>query len=146
MKFKKLLIISVIISYIVLASHGTQSQSDGKKNFHTAEELSYFTSNKVMSPIGPGEYFQLSSSCRGCHGTDSAGVANIDEDGNDVNLFDHWQATMMANSARDPLWRAKVSHEILVNPAHANDLQNKCTSCHAPMGRYTAFYHGVGFL
>ena len=38
---------------------------------------------------------------------------------------------MMANSARDPFWRAKVSHEILVNPAHSVGLQDKCTSCHA---------------
>jgi hypothetical protein len=70
-------------------------------------------------------------------------TANIDEDGNSVNLFDHWESTIMANSARDPLWRAKVSHEIQVNPQHASGLQDKCTSCHAPMGRYNAFYHGA---
>lgn len=45
---------------------------------------------------------------------------------------------MMANSARDPFWRAKVTHEMLVNPAHSLDLQDKCTSCHAPGGHYQA--------
>jgi hypothetical protein len=50
---------------------------------------------------------------------------------------------MMGNSARDPLWRAKVSHEILVNPAHAAELQDKCLDCHAPLGRYNALFHGI---
>src|SRR6185436_6048330 len=142
MRQKKIWVTALIISFIILLSAGSQSQLDSKQYFHTKEERDYFA-GKIMSPIGPGEYFQLASSCYGCHGPDSAGIANLNEDGEDVNLFDHWQSTMMANSARDPLWRAKVSHEILVNPAHANELQNKCTECHAPMGRYTAFYHGI---
>ncbi|MEP7169838.1 MAG: hypothetical protein ABI855_10760, partial [Bacteroidota bacterium] len=142
MNKKKFRVIISIISFIVLLSAGSQSQLDSKQYFHTKAERDYFA-NKIMSPIGPGEYFQLASSCQGCHGPDSAGIANITEDSVDVNLFDHWQSTMMANSARDPLWRAKVSHEILVNPAHSVELQDKCTSCHAPMGRYTAFYHGI---
>jgi hypothetical protein len=117
-------------------------RQDAKASFHTPEEIAAFK-NRVMNPIDSGEYFLHSSHCEGCHGYDSAQVANIDESGNSVNLFDHWQSTMMANSARDPLWRAKVSHEILVNPAHAAALQDKCTSCHAPMGRYTSMYHGT---
>jgi hypothetical protein len=141
MKKKKILVVALLVSFIVLMSIGSKSQFGSKQYFHTKEERDFFA-EKIMSPIGPGEYFELSASCRGCHGTDSAGIANINEDGVDVNLFDHWQSTMMANSARDPFWRAKVSHEILVNPAHANELQNKCTDCHAPMGRYTAMYHG----
>jgi hypothetical protein len=141
MRLKKIGVIISIISFILLMSIGSKSQLDSKKHFHTKAELDSFE-GKIMSPIGPGEYFQLAFSCKGCHGIDSAGIANINEDGEDVNLFDHWESTMMANSARDPLWRAKVSHEILVNPAHSAVLQDKCTSCHAPMGRYTAFYHG----
>ncbi|HKR03529.1 MAG TPA: T9SS type A sorting domain-containing protein [Bacteroidia bacterium] len=142
MKQKKIWVTTFIITFIVLVSVGSQSQLDSKKYFHTKEERDFFA-GKIMSPIGPGEYFQLSTSCLGCHGPDSAGIANINEDGEDINLYDRWQSTMMANSARDPFWRAKVSHEILVNPAHANELQNKCTECHAPMGRYTALYHGI---
>lgn len=118
-------------------------QYDAKASFHTPLEIAAFKV-RLMSPIGPGEYFLRAEHCKGCHGLDSAGQANIDESGNSVNLFDHWQSTMMANSGRDPLWRAKVSHEILVNPAHAAELQDKCTSCHAPMGRYTKFFHGAG--
>jgi hypothetical protein len=95
-----------------------------------------------VNPIDSGEYFLHSAECKTCHGYDPSNYANVDANGNDVNLFDDWEATMMANSAKDPLWRAKVSHEILVNPAHALELQNKCTSCHAPMGHYTSKYKG----
>ena len=44
----------------------------------------------------------------------------------------------------DPLWRAKVRHEALTNPGHSEELQNLCTSCHAPMGHFTAFYRNEG--
>ena len=50
---------------------------------------------------------------------------------------------MMANAAIDPFWRAKVSQEILINPAHSVALQTKCTSCHSPQGHYTAILRGA---
>ena len=139
---KLLAVFSAVFIFVLLLSLLNPHQYDARASFHTPAELKLLKS-QLMHPIGPGEYFLTSLSCRGCHGYDSAGLANIDENGNSVNLFDHWQSTMMANSARDPLWRAKVSHEIQVNPAHASELQDKCTSCHAPMGRYNAFYHGA---
>lgn len=97
----------------------------------------------LAPPIDSGEYFLVSSSCMGCHGHDPAGIASVDLAGNDVNLVDDWQATMMALSSYDPLWRAKVRHEILVNPAHSVDLQTTCASCHAPMGRFNAKFKGI---
>ena len=50
---------------------------------------------------------------------------------------------MMANSAKDPLWRAKVSHEGLVNPAHKEVLEDVCTSCHAAAGNKNAHHQGM---
>jgi hypothetical protein len=67
----------------------------------------------------------------------------VNEDLVDVNLYDRWSASMMGMSARDPFWRAKVSEEKLVNPAHGLDLEDKCTSCHAPMGHYNAHFNGA---
>lgn len=120
--------------------------------FHTEKELKEFYKTQSVfritdddDPILPGEYFLHSESCRGCHGPDSLNYGNVDYSGTTVNVFDDWQATMMANSARDPFWRAKVSHEILVNPSHALELQTKCTSCHAPMGHYTAMFQGQSY-
>ena len=100
--------------------------------FHTQEELDALRSGGNRSPIDSGEYFLGSVRCQGCHGYDTLRHANVDLDTNDVNLYSDWQSSMMALSAKDPLWRAKVSQEILTNPAHANELQTKCTACHAP--------------
>ncbi len=125
-----------------------------EKKFHSESERKYFAEHPeaikndpvhVNVPLDSNQYFLTKESCRNCHGHDSTNYANVDYNGNDVNLFDDWEATMMAMAARDPLWRAKVSHEILVNPSHSLALQDKCTSCHAPMGRYTHNFHGNGY-
>ncbi len=136
---KSALVLSILVAVVLFLSNFTV-KIDSARAFHTPEELVML---KSMTPIGPGEYFQTSQNCKGCHGSDTMMLANVDENGMDVNLFDHWQSTMMAMAAKDPLWRAKVSHEITINPAHANGLQTKCTSCHAPMGHYTAIYGGA---
>jgi len=143
MKIKKITIITLLTAFAVgfyFLNDATSKTT--KKAFHSEDELTALKDRFKRAPIEAGEYFLHSSHCTGCHGYDSTQQANILEDGSDVNLVDRWQTSMMALSAKDPLWRAKVSHEILVNPAHAAELQNKCTSCHAPMGRYTAMFHG----
>ncbi len=94
---------------------------------------------------GSNNYFKGSGTCSGCHGHDPSGFAmTTQEGGEDVNVVDDWRSTMMANSAKDPFWRAKVSHEVLVNPAHQAELEDKCTSCHAPMGRHDKHLMGMG--
>lgn len=85
--------------------------------------------------------FPNAKACSGCHGRDPLGKALVTSLGEDVNIYDDWRSSMMANSARDPFWRAKVTHETLINPAHSMDLQDKCTSCHAPSGHYQAKLH-----
>jgi hypothetical protein len=136
-----------LVLYAVLAIAALQLYYVARPvpKFHTQKEISDFNKNGGRAPIDSSEYFLGSITCRGCHGPDSAHYANLDENGNDVNLYDDWESTMMALSAKDPLWRAKVSHEILINPGHADELQTKCTSCHAPMGHYSAMFKGHEF-
>lgn len=43
---------------------------------------------------------------------------------------------MMANSAKDPYWKAKMRHEMVNAPGHADETGHFCTSCHAPLGRH----------
>lgn len=83
-----------------------------------------------------GEFFVGSGLCVNCHNTSIDGGDQVDADGNDVSTINDWMATMMANSARDPFWKAKVSHEGLVNEDYRNEIENTCTRCHAPQGVY----------
>ncbi len=47
--------------------------------------------------------------------------------------YDLWQASMMANSSRDPYWRAVLSAEVVATPSKKALIEEKCTRCHAPM-------------
>ncbi len=82
-------------------------------------------------PIVANEFFATSGQCAVCH------VNMKDEAGNDVSLDRQWRSSMMANSGRDPYWQAGVRNEVLVNPAYADFIQDKCATCHMPMARFT---------
>jgi hypothetical protein len=141
MKFTRFSAIAFISVIVFVMSLFASQQNNATSRYHSKKELASFQMH--TGPIGPGEYFLPSSRCGGCHGKDSLGWANVNEDLVDVNLYDRWSASMMGMSARDPFWRAKVSQEKLVNPAHGLDLEDKCTSCHAPMGHYNAHFNGA---
>jgi len=117
----------------------------GKKtSFHSKEEVEEFSKvGFLLPPLDSSLIFPAATNCNGCHGFDPQMNGMVTSSGEDVNVHDDWKTTMMANSAKDPFWRAKVSHEILVNPEHSLDLQTKCTSCHAPQGHFTAMLRGA---
>lgn len=105
-------------------------------------------------PDSSNSLFTGSGKCAGCHGTDANHFANIPgqqfpavpmPDGWDINMVDQWRSTLMANSARDPFWRAKVEQEVTLNPGHQLELEDKCTSCHAPLGHFAAHHDGQEF-
>jgi Cytochrome c554 and c-prime len=115
--------------------------------YHTGEELNtYRVLLEGDLPNQTSDLFIGSGKCAGCHGIDPNGIANLDDEGNNVSPSENWRATMMANSSKDPFWRAKVAHETSVNPGHAAELVNKCTSCHAPLGRFEAAHDGIEFF
>ncbi|MFM7815259.1 MAG: hypothetical protein ACKO66_12150, partial [Flavobacteriales bacterium] len=66
-------------------------------------------------PVGMNDMFMGSGRCAGCHGIDqdvnNPPLANVDAAGNQVSPAENWRASMMANSSKDPMWRAKVAHE-----------------------------------
>jgi hypothetical protein len=65
--------------------------------------------------------FLPGSLCRSCHGDYSDG---------DEEPYDSWAASMMAQSARDPVWRAAVA----VANGDAAGAGETCIRCHAPVG------------
>lgn len=131
-------LITILIGTWMIAVYSGATE---KKYFHSKKEIESFKKNRAYS-YSTNTLFTSAGICMQCHGTDADGITSVDLAGNDINVMDDWAATMMANSVRDPFWRAKVSHEILVNPTHQIDLENKCTSCHAPMGKFNALHNG----
>lgn len=91
---------------------------------------------------GSNSLFSSAGTCDHCHGSDPSGLASTDIFGNDVNVVDAWSASIMANSARDPFWLAKVSHEVFVNPHLQQEIESTCVRCHAPLGIFDALHNG----
>lgn len=119
------------------------SSIDDKPQFHSDEDLAMYRSMAGELPSGENDLFAASGNCAGCHGHDIQATGNVTESGWDVNPTDYWRSSIMANSAKDPFWQAKVTHEVAVNPDHQLLIEDKCTSCHAPLGHYNAHYTGA---
>ncbi len=88
-------------------------------------------------PTDKGKLFSASGICATCH------TAMVDEAGADVSTDRLWRATMMANAARDPYWQASVRAEVLSHPDFQAVIEDKCTTCHMPMARFTANTQGA---
>jgi hypothetical protein len=78
-----------------------------------------------------GTLFSTSGQCSACH----TGLKT--SAGTDISIDTAWRSTMMANSARDPYYRASVRREILANSKYDEFIQNKCSTCHVPMAHFT---------
>jgi len=137
----------VIVSCFVIITLFTAAfRVRSPQQYHTGQELHALRLLQAGDlPINVGSMFIGSGKCSGCHGIDLAEppIANITMEGINVSPAENWRATIMANSSKDPMWRAKVAHEVAINPGHGTVLTNKCTSCHAPQGRFQALHDGI---
>ena len=88
-------------------------------------------------------HFDLAGSCALCHASSPDATAMRDASGVPVAPFDLWRGTMMANSSRDPVWRAVLSAEIAATPAAKDAIEEKCLRCHAPMASAQAAFDGL---
>ncbi len=133
MRLSRSLIILFSAIGIVLLFAAWSEATRPIKGPHSELELALLKSDRDWVV---GTFFATASRCSGCHGHDPQGIASIDANGNDINLVDDWQSTMMANSARDPFFRAKMAHEVLLDPQHQTAIENTCLGCHAPAGMH----------
>lgn len=88
--------------------------------------------------------FSGSANCAFCH--DRWGRGLTDQQGRDVSMGTDWRATMMANSFKDPLWRAVMESEVERHPRLRGFTENKCQTCHAPMAPTQAHRDGTNEL
>jgi len=66
------------------------------------------------------------------------GEAPTPIDARSIAPYALWSASMMAHSAADPYWQAKLRFETARTPSAAKAIEDKCLSCHAPMQQYDA--------
>lgn len=85
----------------------------------------------ALAEVNDGN-FATSPVCATCHSNESGSTAMRDGAGRGVGAWDLWQASMMANSARDPFWWAMVTAEGLATPSRREEIEGECTRCHAP--------------
>ncbi|HGG58808.1 MAG TPA: PKD domain-containing protein, partial [Gammaproteobacteria bacterium] len=98
----------------------------------------------VGTPVGPkandnfeDEHYSGSGRCTLCHD------GLTDDQGQDISIVKSWSTSMMANASRDPYWRAKVASELKRNPALSEEINDKCSRCHAPMANDVAHKEGL---
>lgn len=99
--------------------------------------------NAQNLPTQTSNLFSGSGNCALCHQPGSPNTsALLNIRGEDVSPVTLWRSTMMANAAKDPFWQAKVSAEVTANPHLRSVIEDKCTTCHSPLGRTEAIFKG----
>ncbi len=76
--------------------------------------------------------------CALCHSHSDRARAMTTLQGDDASPHGTWSATMMANSFRDPYWRAQMAHEVELEPQRKAQIEGLCLRCHAPMESHQA--------
>ncbi|MBT8382466.1 MAG: T9SS type A sorting domain-containing protein [Ignavibacteriaceae bacterium] len=116
--------------------------------FYMSIIISFTISNVYAQslPTQSSNIFSGSGNCQICH---EPGPPNNnalrDVNGNDISPVTLWRSTMMGNAAKDPLWQAKVTAEVTAHPQYQDFIEDKCTTCHAPLGRTEAHYNGAQY-
>ena len=85
-----------------------------------------------ITPNGAYNVFDFPNFCAGCHG------GGIDQN---VSHYGNWAGTNMANSGRDPFFRANnliVNADAYYATGGLNGAGNLCWRCHSPNGWYSA--------
>lgn len=83
--------------------------------------------------------FTSSEQCAVCHSGAPGAHAMRSATGEDVSPYGLWQGTMMANSFRDPYFRAQLQKE---TAAAGEAVQELCLRCHTPMVHHGAVMDG----
>ncbi len=139
------LISSVLVVSVLVAFNGYDEGVYEDYSYHSVGELITFADIQDL-PIETNTLFSGSGNCVLCHGDPNqfpSSTANTDNSGNDISPVSLWRATMMANAAIDPFWRAKVKHEVIENPSLEDEIETLCVTCHAPNGHFDAMHNGL---
>jgi hypothetical protein len=84
------------------------------------------TENAKGDSTPRGATFRTSERCVACHN----GLKT--SSGEDISIGLQWQASIMANSSRDPYWQGSVRRESMDHPESKAAIENECSVCHMP--------------
>jgi len=84
------------------------------------------------------KHFSTAVACRTCHSNADDSGAMRDKQGRGIAPHDLWRSSMMANSARDPFFRAVLAAEAAAAGDARAELEARCLHCHAPMASFEA--------
>jgi hypothetical protein len=99
--------------------------------FAFSQTLRGRTHDKDLQPS-----FHTSDRCFACHNGMTTST------GKEFSLGLEWQASVMANSARDPYWQGSVRRETIDHPESKAAIEDECSICHMPVARYQAKLRG----
>jgi hypothetical protein len=83
-------------------------------------------------------HFATHLTCATCHSNSPTATAMRDNANREIAPANLWRATMMANSFRDPYFRAVLASEMDLHSNLSAEIQDKCLTCHAPQATYEA--------
>lgn len=87
-------------------------------------------------------HFTTHIACVNCHTNSSAATAMRDSAGREIAPVNQRRASMMANSFRDPYFRAVLASEMHQHSGLAAVIEDTCLSCHTPQAAYEAHQAG----
>ncbi len=158
-KFEKVggLYLWLAMSGLLTMSHGAVANSTGEvsANIQPVIELSAKQQDSVTSPTSEFDphwhdrgVYTNAAVCATCHraSTDGSGIMRMPPSatGTDVSPDKGWRYSMMAHAWNDPYFQATVEDQASRFPAYAGDIEDKCLTCHAPMGQDYAHDSGRG--
>ena len=93
--------------------------------------------------------FTQAATCGLCHRASDPGVTPAvmrypDANGEDISPANQWRHSMMAHAFDDPYTQAKIQDEVNLFSSMAGFIEDKCLTCHSPMGRTHAQQSGDG--
>lgn len=109
---------------------GSEGEEGGEGAVASAADLAVVD---LAGQRGLGTALPTATTCATCHANTASSDSLRDSAGRPVAPFDLWQSSMMANAARDPLFRAQLAAEVKRAPAAAAAIEATCLSCHAPL-------------
>ena len=131
-----LIVLVALVAFLNQRTLTKESQVDSQPGPNTEIQMHH---NEPVSPTSfetdnsANPHFLDSKNCALCHSNSDRAIAMRDRKNRPIAPYDLWQASMMANSSRDPYWRAVLSAEVVATPSKKALIEEKCTRCHAPM-------------